>query len=126
MAHVGSLAKRSSKAFSVALHQNECSIARARSKSAWSFGSHDVANLTVPSLARPDSSASWACTALEARTKDEMMAIRRVLFICRSAVDAGQISLLHACTPLTPALGPRDPHRRRVGNELRRHQARPG
>src|SRR2546428_12691992 len=85
MAHVGSCVKMSSNAFSAALYQNECSIATARSKAGCTFGSHEVENVTVPSLLLPDSSASWAKTVTGARKSDATRMGRRRSFIVLSS-----------------------------------------
>src|SRR5258708_6242080 len=98
MAHVGSLAKRSSNAFSAALHQNECSIATARSKSPCSFGSQEVANLTVPSLPRPDSSPSWANVAEVAKAMHDASASSACFFM-GFPLGPEQASLPHVARP---------------------------
>src|ERR1700680_2422305 len=95
MAHEGSWSRISVKAFSAALYQNEWSIATARSKAGCTFASHDVANLTVPSFPRPDSSASWDCAAIGARNRDaQSKGRRRILIVFLRGGAAGGANTL--------------------------------
>src|SRR5207244_9979699 len=57
IAHEGSAAATSLKAFSASSYQNEWRSATARTKRAWTAGAHDVGKLTVPSF----SGRGWWC-----------------------------------------------------------------
>src|SRR5437879_3127711 len=81
----------SANAFSATLYTKECSIASARSKSACTPASQEVANLTVPSLptSLPGASSSCASAAAGAARKAQAQrrGRRRILMVSVLLVD---------------------------------------
>src|SRR5688572_12915256 len=86
MAHVGSAAAILSNAACAATNQNECSMATARSKSAWTAGAHDVGKETRPRASAPpwpsccDHAGSATSIAVKAIEIGRRIGVFRLLF----------------------------------------------
>ena len=73
MVQVGSCTSTSRKVFSVALNQNECSIATPRSNSACTFGSQDVGKVTLPSCSAPLAGSAVESTAKNTKATTDVL-----------------------------------------------------